>query len=142
MKKRILVSALIATLTSLLFSSCIFVPQNTIVGTWQVVNYHDIEYQNGKVISNNQTAPLDQTVIVFTRNGIMQMVQQGNGFAYSMTGAWRKKGNQLIITDNEHQMACSAIVNGNSLMMSYAVEQKVNGGTYRYVTEMAARKTR
>ncbi len=142
MNKKLFTSALIAMFTTLLFSSCIYHPRNSIVGTWQVVNYHDIEYQNGKVISNNQSAPLDPTTMVFTRNGIMQMQQHGNGFAYSMTATWRKHGNQLLIVDNQHQMTCNAIVNGNSLMMSYAVEQKVNGVTYRYVTEMAARKTR
>lgn len=128
------------TTVMILFSSCISFNRNTIVGAWRVVQYHDIEYQNGKQISNQQSAPLDRTDIIFSRRGTMQMQQVGNGFNYSMTGYWKMNGRQLTITDTQKALQCSAIVSGNSLVMSYAVEQRVNGVTYRYVTEMAAKR--
>ncbi|MDO4191398.1 MAG: lipocalin family protein [Bacteroidales bacterium] len=127
---------------TILLGSCTFKQRSTIVGVWQITSYHDIEYQNGHVMSDNKSAPLDPTTIVFSRNGVMQMHQQGSGFNYSMTGTWRLHGQQLTIVDNQHQMVCNAMVNGTTLVMSYAVEQKANGVTYRYITEMAARKTR
>jgi hypothetical protein len=121
-------------------TSCFSTQVKPIVGSWLVTSYHDIEYQNGHIVQEYNSAPLDRTTLVFNRDNTMYMSSVGNGFNYSLRCTWAMSGNSLLVRDANNNMECSAIVNGNSMIMRYGVEQRQNGVTYRYVTEMTAKR--